>query len=58
MQFKLNQDIDRGLLVSLDDFLNREEVKQQGYTQDNILDYLTAYVLLLVFNPSSTSTKN
>ena len=57
MQFKLNQDIDGGLLVSLDDFLKRDEVKQQGYTQDNILSYLTASALLLVFSPSSNSTK-
>ena len=57
VQFKLNQDIDGGLLVSLKDFLNREEVKQQGYTHHNILEYLTASALLLVFNPSSSSTK-
>ena len=56
VQFKLNQDIDGGLLVSLDYFLNGE-VKHQGYTHDNILNYLTASALLLVFNPSSSSTK-
>ena len=34
-----------------------EEVKQQGYTENNILDYLTASALLLVNNPSSSSTQ-
>ena len=57
VQFKLNQDIDGGLLVSLKDFLNREEVKQQGYKNHNIHEYLTASTLLLVFNPGSSSTK-
>ena len=42
VQFKLNKGIDGGLLVSLSDFQNREEVKQQGYTENNKLNYLTA----------------
>ena len=54
VQYKLNQDIDGGLLISLSDFLAREEVKQQGYTENN---NLTTSALLLVYNPASSSTK-
>ena len=37
-----------GANSTLSYFLAREEVKQQGYTENNILDYLTTLALLLV----------
>ena len=48
VQFKINQDIDRDLLVS---------PKKQGYTHNNILDLITAPAMSLAFNPSIISTK-
>ena len=57
IQFKLNQDMDSKVLISLKDFLKLDEVIDQGISQDNVHRFLTAAGLLMVFNPQSSSSQ-
>ena len=55
--FKLNQDIDSEVLVSLKDFLNRPDVKDRDITKFNVHNYLMTMALILVTNPHNQSSK-
>ena len=57
VQFKLNQDIDTNVLISLNDFLQQPDVIARGINKLNVHNYLTAAGLLLMFNPQSQSSK-
>ena len=57
VQYKLNQDIDSKVLVSLQDFLQQPNVISRGINQHNVHNYLTTAGFLLVFNPQSQSSK-
>ena len=57
VQFKLNQDIDSKVIVSLKDFLEQPNVISRGINKHNVHNYLTVARLLLMFNPQSQSSK-
>ena len=56
IQFKIRQDIDSRVLVSLEDFLKYEEVIKLGINKSNVNEYLTCTPLLLIYNPHSKSS--
>ena len=54
--FKLSEDIDQGILLKLEDFLNLDEVKQKGINKNNVYEYVVPSPLHVVGNPGSNSS--
>lgn len=57
LQYKIQQDVDQGVLVSLDHFLQNLEVVDKGITRENVAWLIIPAALLLVINPNSESSK-
>ena len=54
---KIEQDVKNHALVSLREFLSKDEVIKLGINTKNVLNHLTASALLLAYNPASSNTK-
>ena len=57
LQYKLRQDCDSQVLLSLCEFLKQPSVIAKGITAHNVHQHLTTSGLLVVFNPHSSSSK-
>ena len=57
LNYKIRLDIDQGVLVPLEDFLQRDVIKKRGINAGNIQEHLLPSGLLVVYNPLSQSTQ-
>ena len=58
IEYKIQQDLDSKVLISLKDFLQLPDVIGRGITEQNVHQYLTAAALLIVFNPKVNLLKS
>ena len=57
LNFKLHQDINTGTLMKLTNFLQTSEVKRASVTEENVSNFITPSVILVVYNPVSGNIK-
>ena len=55
--YKIRQDLDSRVLISLKDFLKLPDIVGRGITEENVHQHLMAAALLIVFNLNSQSSK-